>query len=116
MSLTPACCSWMHFHRINWVGERNLVDNYKANRLVLDPNEGFGRNKVSGPLRTAEEREQAGEEHFDRDDGEAAREQGNPLCPYRSHSCPHSLPLLSEQSCWRAATWSGVRGRHRLLG
>eukprot|EP00882_Tetradesmus_deserticola_P010806 GHRQ01011416.1.p2 GENE.GHRQ01011416.1~~GHRQ01011416.1.p2 ORF type:complete len:196 (+),score=75.08 GHRQ01011416.1:250-837(+) len=40
-----------------WVEEQTLTRNYQANKFVLDPNEGFGRNKRTAPLKSKEERE-----------------------------------------------------------
>lgn len=58
---------------VDWEQERTLSSNYAANKLVLDPNEGFGRNQASLPLKSKEEREAAGEEVYDDDDGEPSQ-------------------------------------------
>ncbi|GBF93672.1 hypothetical protein Rsub_06775 [Raphidocelis subcapitata] len=40
-----------------WKEEATLTSNYGANKFVLDPNEGFGRNLKPQPLKSKEERE-----------------------------------------------------------
>lgn len=67
---------------MEWEQERTLHTNYAANKLVLDPNEGFGRNHASMPLKTKEQREAAGEdvETFSDDDGEPLRMTSCDMC------------------------------------
>jgi hypothetical protein len=52
-----------------WSKEATLNSNYQANKLVLNPNESFGRNQASLPLKSKEERQAAQEEDYDDDDG-----------------------------------------------
>lgn len=51
-----------------WEEEATLTANYRANRFVLDPNEGFGRNQRPAPLKSKEEREAEDGETFSDDD------------------------------------------------
>lgn len=55
---------------LQWEQTDTVLDNYQANQFVLDPNEGFGRNKRRQPLRTKEDREAEDEQTFSDDDGE----------------------------------------------
>jgi hypothetical protein len=57
------CCS------VDWSEQTTLTKNYKANKFVLDPNEGFGRNKRSQPLKAKEQREDEDAATFSDDDG-----------------------------------------------
>lgn len=43
--------------------------NYRANKLLLDPNAGFGRNVTAEKLQSAEQRADQGEKTFEDDDG-----------------------------------------------
>jgi hypothetical protein len=56
--------------RVQWEQTDTVTENYEANRFVLDPNEGFGRNKRSKPLKSREEREEEDGQTFSDDDGE----------------------------------------------
>lgn len=68
-SLLPLCpCS------AQWVEEQTLTKNYAANKFVLDPNEGFGRNKRAVPLKSKEEREAEDGGTYSDDDGEEQRQ------------------------------------------
>jgi hypothetical protein len=49
-----------------------LTKNYQANKFVLDPNEGFGRNKRAVPLKSKEEREAEDGGTYSDDDGESS--------------------------------------------
>lgn len=60
-------------HKATWSEEATLTSNYAANRFVLDPNEGFGRNSRAPPLKSKEELEAEGGETFSDDDGEQRR-------------------------------------------
>lgn len=60
------CCL---FCSAEWQPERTLSKNYAANRLLNNPNDGFGRNNADLPLKSKEEREAAQEETFSDDDG-----------------------------------------------
>jgi len=51
-----------------WELSKNLGENYAANSLVLDPNQGFGRNKSVMPLKSREEREKEDAETYSDDD------------------------------------------------
>jgi len=51
-----------------WSEVATIPTNYKANNLVLDPNEGFGRNKSVTPLVDPEERHAQQEETYSDDD------------------------------------------------
>jgi hypothetical protein len=65
--------------RVDWTEQQTLTRNYTKNKLVLDPNEGFGRNKSNkseAPLKSKEERLQEDGETFSDDDGE--RDIGGP--------------------------------------
>ncbi|KAF8065911.1 hypothetical protein HT031_002972 [Scenedesmus sp. PABB004] len=42
---------------VEWREQATLSKNYAANRFLLDPNEGFGRNKRDAPLKSKAERE-----------------------------------------------------------
>jgi hypothetical protein len=53
-----------------WVEQQTLTKNYQANKFVLDPNEGFGRNKRAMPLKSKEEREAEDGGTYSDDDGE----------------------------------------------
>ncbi len=54
----------------DWDQKRTLTANYQANKLLLDPNAGFGRNQTGGdPLKSSEARHEAGEDTFSDDDG-----------------------------------------------
>lgn len=58
---------------VSWETTDTLTRNYGANRLLLDPNEGFGRNQRAAPLKTPEQREAAdGATHEDDDELRAA--------------------------------------------
>lgn len=54
---------------VQWTEQQTLLQNYEANKFVLDPNEGFGRNQKQLPLKSKEEREQQDEGTFSDDDG-----------------------------------------------
>jgi len=58
--------------QVNWTEQQTLTRNYGKNKLVLDPNEGFGRNKSNkseAPLKSKEERlEEDGETYSDDDE------------------------------------------------
>ncbi|GAX83597.1 hypothetical protein CEUSTIGMA_g11022.t1 [Chlamydomonas eustigma] len=54
--------------RAEWEQSKNLVENYAANHLVLDPNQGFGRNKSAMPLKSREVREKEDGETYSDDD------------------------------------------------
>jgi hypothetical protein len=56
-------------HRPEWSEETTVTTNYKANRFVLDPNEGFGRNLKPLPLKSREEREAEDGGTYSDDDG-----------------------------------------------
>jgi hypothetical protein len=60
-------------HRPEWTEEATLTANYQANRFVLDPNEGFGRNQRPLPLKSKEEREAEDGGTYSDDDGEGGR-------------------------------------------
>jgi hypothetical protein len=62
------CCTFAC--SAQWVEEQTLTKNYKANKFVLDPNEGFGRNKRAMPLKSKEEREAEDGGTYSDDDGE----------------------------------------------
>lgn len=64
-SLYNGCC----YCRLNWQQTDTVEENYQANKFVLDPNEGFGRNKRSVPLKTKEEREEEDGHTYSDDDG-----------------------------------------------
>lgn len=67
---SPHACS------AEWAAEKTLQSNYEVNKLVLDPNEGFGRNKAPLPLKSKEERQQEeGEDAatYSDDDGESGQ-------------------------------------------
>lgn len=53
---------------VHWEQRDTITENYQANKFVLDPNEGFGRNKRSKPLKSKEEREAEDGETFSDDD------------------------------------------------
>lgn len=53
---------------LSWKETNTLVHNYEQLGLVLDPNEGFGRNHTAPPVKTKEEREAAQEETYSDDD------------------------------------------------
>lgn len=55
--------------RVKWEETDTLTENYQVNKFVLDPNEGFGRNKREQPLKSKEQREAEDEETFSDDDG-----------------------------------------------
>lgn len=55
---------------VQWTEQQTLMQNYEANKFVLDPNEGFGRNKKQLPLKSKEDREKEDEGTFSDDDGE----------------------------------------------
>jgi hypothetical protein len=55
-------------HRADWDEGRSVVTNYGRNGLLLDPNQGFGRNQAPEPLVSLEARTAAGEETFEDDD------------------------------------------------
>lgn len=59
----------MSLHRPDWTAEKTLHANYRANKLLLDPNAGFGRNVTAEKLQSAEQRAEQGEKTFDDDDG-----------------------------------------------
>lgn len=63
-------CVWLTQHRVKWEQTDTITENYQVNRFVLDPNEGFGRNKRSKPLKSREEREEEDGQTFSDDDGE----------------------------------------------
>lgn len=54
---------------ISWEEDKNLGANYAKNKLILDANQGFGRNSRAVQLKSKEEREAVGEETFSDDDG-----------------------------------------------
>ncbi len=56
-------------HSVDWQEGKTLINNYQRNALVLDPNEGFGRNARSAPLKSKEERAEEGKETYSDDDG-----------------------------------------------
>jgi hypothetical protein len=59
--------------RPEWTETTTLTANYQANRFVLDPNEGFGRNQKPLPLKSREEREaEDGGTYSDDDGGQGA--------------------------------------------
>lgn len=63
--------------RPEWRETATLTTNYAANRLVLDPNEGFGRNaKAAPPLKSREEREAEDGGTYSDDDGEGGGVRG----------------------------------------
>lgn len=53
---------------VQWEEGKLLADNYQANKILLDPNVGFGRNRASEPLKSREEREAGGQETYSDDD------------------------------------------------
>lgn len=55
---------------VQWTEQQTLTQNYGANKLVVDPNEGFGRNRKQQPLKSKEQREQEDEGTYSDDDGE----------------------------------------------
>jgi hypothetical protein len=55
---------------LDWTEQQTLTTNYKTNKLLLDPNEGFGRNQAKQPLKSKEERLEEDGETFSDDDGE----------------------------------------------
>eukprot|EP00955_Chlamydomonas_euryale_P051714 354922-Chlamydomonas_euryale.AAC.9 len=58
-------------HSITWSEEATLSENYKANAFLLNSNKRFGRNAngaMSG-VRDVEDKQAAGEETFEDDDG-----------------------------------------------
>lgn len=57
-----------------------MTANYQANRLVIDPNRGFGRNLTAEPLKEPEERHAAGEDTYSDDDGGLRHHPELPLC------------------------------------
>lgn len=63
-------CVWLTQHRVKWEQTDTITENYQVNKFVLDPNEGFGRNKRSKPLKSREEREEEDGQTFSDDDGE----------------------------------------------
>jgi len=63
------CCAVLCIS-VHWEQRDTITENYQANKFVLDPNEGFGRNKRSKPLKSKEEREAEDGETFSDDDGE----------------------------------------------
>lgn len=66
-SIPPPCRA----PRPDWQEEATLTTNYAANRFVLDPNEGFGRNQRPAPLKSKEEREEEDGATYSDDDGGA---------------------------------------------
>jgi hypothetical protein len=55
---------------VTWEQTDTVTENYGVNKFVVDPNEGYGRNKRSQPLKSKQQRqEEDGETHSD-DDGE----------------------------------------------
>jgi hypothetical protein len=79
------CCNIMARCRAGWNAEDTLKENYVANQLVVDPNEGFGRNNKALPLRSKEEREARGEPTHSDDDGAMS-----PVTSCHA-SCPSSM-------------------------
>lgn len=77
--------------RPEWEEEATLTANYAANRFVLDPNEGFGRNARPLPLKSKEEREVEDGGTYSDDDG--ARRGGG--------QCAHvgAAVCLATQQC-----------------
>eukprot|EP00775_Hariotina_reticulata_P013310 gene13310-13439_t len=53
---------------VDWSEQATLTKNYKANKFVLDANEGFGRNTRSKPLKTKEVRGEEEAATFSDDD------------------------------------------------
>jgi hypothetical protein len=58
---------------LQWERTDTVLDNYQANKFVLDPNEGFGRNQRSQPIKPKEDREAEDAQTFSDDDGKAAQ-------------------------------------------
>eukprot|EP00879_Flechtneria_rotunda_P004411 GHRR01004662.1.p1 GENE.GHRR01004662.1~~GHRR01004662.1.p1 ORF type:complete len:196 (+),score=43.46 GHRR01004662.1:345-932(+) len=54
--------------KVQWQEEATLRKNYQENNFIVNPNEGFGRNKRSKPLRSKAEREQEGGSTYSDDD------------------------------------------------
>ena len=53
---------------VSWEESKNLGANYANNQLVMDANQGFGRNTTVMPLKSREAREEAGQETYSDDD------------------------------------------------
>ncbi|GFH07880.1 uncharacterized protein HaLaN_02748 [Haematococcus lacustris] len=52
----------------SWSAEETLSSNYQANHLMMDANQGFGRNLSSTALKTKEQKAELGEETYSDDD------------------------------------------------
>ena len=67
LQLCPSVCAIIG--RPAWSEHATLTSNYQANKLLLDPNEGFGRNLRPAPLKSKEERKAEDGCTYSDDDG-----------------------------------------------
>lgn len=109
--------------RPEWSEEATITSNYGANKFVLDPNEGFGRNQRPLPLKSKEEREAEDGGTYSDDDGGVQRGGGlavaltgaaalRPLRPPRPGRAPTAPPRFPRRNTRRdgAGAPRGARG------
>ena len=95
--VSKPCCTCS----AKWEEEQNLGSNYAANKLVLDPNQYYGRNSTKAKLKSKEERNAKEEETFSDDDGEGGRKVHADLHAHTTYTYSTCGVLFDQQNAER---------------